>query len=180
MSVLVLGIDPGPKATGWVLYDGERVLAGEPDADNQRLLDFSPYWHAGVEQLNRADVGEAVLACHVGIEWITSYGMAVGADVFETCWWAGRLAQHIGGLSTPVERITRRDIKLHLCGSARAKDANVRQALIDRFGGVQGKAAAVGTKRAPGPLYGTRSHMWAALAVAVTLLDQLPARRPAA
>jgi hypothetical protein len=41
----------------------------------------------------------------------------------------------------------------------RAKDANIRQALIDKLG-------AVGTKKAPGPLYGISGHLWAALAVA--------------
>jgi hypothetical protein len=36
----------------------------------------------------------------------------------------------------------------------------VRQALIDRLG-------PQGTKKNPGPTYGMRSHLWAALAVAV-------------
>ena len=31
----------------------------------------------------------------------------------------------------PAMLVYRRDVKLHLCGQARAKDANVRQALID-------------------------------------------------
>ncbi len=67
--------------------------------------------------------------------------------------------------------LKRFDVKLHLCGNARAKDTNIRQALIDRFGGIEGKSKAVGTKKAPGPLYGCKSHMWAALAVAVTWWD---------
>ena len=71
----------------------------------------------------------------------------------------------------PAE-LTRRAVKLHLCGSARAKDTNIRAALIDRFGGTGGRRAAVGLKASPGPLYGIRSHEWAALAVAVTWHDQ--------
>jgi hypothetical protein len=58
--------------------------------------------------------------------------MPVGAEVFETIYWSGRFAEAYG-----VEhdaRITRIDVKMHLCHSPRAKDGNVRQALIDRFG----------------------------------------------
>jgi hypothetical protein len=53
---------------------------------------------------------------------------------------------------------------MHLCNSMRAKDANVRQALIDRFG-------PVGTKKQPGKLYGVATHYWAALGVAVYSAD---------
>ena len=61
-------------------------------------------------------------------------------------------------------------MKLTLCGDARAKDPNIRAALIDRWGG--SKAAAVGTKKSPGPLYGFKSDMWAALAVAETFIER--------
>jgi hypothetical protein len=60
--------------------------------------------------------------------------------------------------------LPRRVVKLALCGDSRAKDANIRQALIDRFGG----SAAVGRKAAPGPLYGIHRDVWSALAIAVT------------
>jgi hypothetical protein len=65
-----------------------------------------------------------------------------------------------------VTRVFRKDVKLHLCNSPRAKDANVRQALLDRLG-------PQGTKKAPGPTYGVKSHEWAALAVAVYGWDQI-------
>ena len=153
----VLAIDPGPERSGWVLFDGRRVRRGSPDEDNGSLLDLS--------------ITETVFGrTPVAIEWIQSYGMAVGRDVFETCYWVGRFAQAVHDVD--VTRIPRRDIKLHLCGTARARDTNVRQALIDRFGGSGGRKAAVGTKAAPGPLYGVKSHMWSALALAVTYWDQ--------
>ena len=63
-------------------------------------------------------------------------------------------------------------MKLALCGSARAKDANVRQAIIDRFAGVGGKAVAVGTKKTPGPLYGISNHKWSALALCLVWIDK--------
>jgi hypothetical protein len=76
---------------------------------------------------------------------------------FETCVWIGRF--------TEVARVEptlcyRKDIKLFLCGTMRAKDANIRQALLDLIG-------PQGTKAQPGPTYGIKSHSWAALAVAV-------------
>lgn len=105
---------------------------------------------------------------HVVIEGIESFGMAVGRDVFETVFWSGRFAQHAGSF----DRVFRKQVKLHLCGQARAKDGNIRQALIDRFGGVGGKEVAIGRKASPGPLHGVKSHIWSALAVAVTYHDR--------
>jgi hypothetical protein len=96
----------------------------------------------------------------LAIEAIASYGMPVGAEVFNTCIFVGRFQQAWRNPDA-VKLIYRRDVKLFLCGSARAKDGNIRQALIDKLG-------PVGTKAAPGPLYGVKSHAWAALAVAVT------------
>ena len=64
--------------------------------------------------------------------------------------------------------VYRKDVKLHLCGSSRAKDPSVRAALIDLYpasGG--GKCPQIGTKRQPGPLFGVSSHAWPALGVAV-------------
>jgi hypothetical protein len=101
---------------------------------------------------------------------IASYGMAVGASVFETCVWIGRFVQTASVSGGNVTRVFRKDVKLHLCNSPRAKDGNVRQALIDRLG-------PQGTKKAPGPTYGVKSHEWAALAVAVYGWDQLFGRQ---
>ena len=147
----VLAIDPGTTSSAWVVYDGARVLAHGIDR-NPDLLD----------QLREMDPH---FVSAVVIEQVESFGLAVGAEVFETVFWSGRFFERSRGKGA---RVTRRAVKLHLCGQARAKDANIRQALIDRFGGLEAK----GTKKAPGPLYGLRSHEWAALAVAVTWVDQ--------
>ena len=92
--------------------------------------------------------------------------MAVGAEVFDTVCWAGRFAE--AAHRVPVVMLPRRAVKLALCGDSRAKDANIRQALIDRFGG----SAAIGRKAAPGPLYGITRDVWSALAIAVTYTIQ--------
>jgi hypothetical protein len=101
-------------------------------------------------------------------EMVASYGMAVGRETFETVLWCGRFAEasrtvplkYPNTMPSSVRKVYRKDIKMHLCQSMRAKDANIRQALIDKLG-------PVGTKRNPGPLYGISSHLWSALAVAI-------------
>lgn len=155
MSPVILALDPGPDNTGWCLFDGRLIDSG--NSSNEDLL-------AGL-----ADMPADLLA----IEMISSYGLAVGKDVFETCVWIGRFWQR---WSKPEETqlIYRREVKLHLCGTAQAKDANVRQAILDQFprtGG--GKTPQVGTKAQPGPLYGVKTHAWSALAVAITCRDKI-------
>jgi hypothetical protein len=148
----IIGIDPGPEQSAVVMWDGAKVekfgIIANGDIQFDRLMD-----------------GLIVDKC--AIEMIASYGMPVGAEVFETCVAIGQFTErwHRTSLDWPL-RIPRGDIKLHLCRSVKAKDANVRQALIDRFG-------QPGTKKTPGPLYGITSHCWAALAVAVTAHDSL-------
>ena len=102
----------------------------------------------------------------VVIEKVESFGMAVGEEVFETVFWSGRFAEAVDPV--PVGRLGRRAVKLAICGDPRAKDPNIRQALIDRYGG---KDRAVGTKAAPGPLHGVAKDVWAALAVAIAWLE---------
>jgi hypothetical protein len=99
------------------------------------------------------------------LEMIASYGMPVGREVFETCVWIGRFMGAFG--AGRCDRVTRIAVKSHICHSARANDGNIRQALIDRLG-------APGTKKQPGATYGLSGDVWAALAVAVTWLDQRP------
>jgi hypothetical protein len=95
----------------------------------------------------------------VVIEMIASYGMAVGQTVFETCVWIGRFIECI---DVPYMLVFRKDVKVHFCGSNKAKDSNVMHAVADKFGGLK---AAKGTKKNPGPLYGFSADMWAALAI---------------
>ena len=94
---------------------------------------------------------------------IASYGMPVGKEVFETCVWIGRFIQ--ARTCQPFCYIYRKEEKINLCGSMKAKDSNIRQALIDRFG-------EVGTKKQQGFFYGFKKDIWAAFAVGCTYLDK--------
>jgi hypothetical protein len=148
----ILAIDPGTTHSGWCRYQDGRVIESGV-IENAAVV--------GLHYLRQDD--------DMAIEMVASYGMAVGAETFRTVWWAGRFAQQwvdrTGRL--PME-IFRKDVKLHLCGTTKAKDTNIRHALIDRYGGEGGREAAVGRKATPGPLYGVVSHAWPALAVAIT------------
>jgi Holliday junction resolvasome RuvABC endonuclease subunit len=140
----LLAIDPGNEETGWVFFDTatNKILEFRKEC-NEKVL-FS---------VERLDPDETV------IERIASYGMAVGESVFLTCFFIGRLIERASTCG-PVHLITRKEVVVQLCGTARAKDSNIRQVLIDRFG-------EPGTKKNPGPTYGIKADMWAALAVAV-------------
>jgi hypothetical protein len=89
----------------------------------------------------------------------------VGREVFDTVRWAGRFEE--AAHPTPVALLGRKDVVTHLTGTARGNDADVRAALIDRFGG----SSAIGKKASPGPLHGIAKDVWSALAIAVTYSD---------
>ena len=166
--MILLAIDPGPTESAYVVFDAAvaRPLAWDK-ADNESVKDIV---QGRAVPLVRGS--EALAASHdrVVIEMVASYGMAVGAEVFETCVWVGRFSEASRARAGAYARLVfRRDVKLHICGSSRAKDANVRQALIDRYG--PGKARAVGLKASPGPLYGMTGDCWAALGVAITAAE---------
>jgi hypothetical protein len=103
------------------------------------------------------------------IEMVASYGMAVGETVFETVFWIGRFFEAAYGFKSR-DRLYRKDEKINLCHSMKAKDSNISQALIDRFASNttnKGK----GTKKNPGFFYGFAKDIWAAYAVGVTYHD---------
>lgn len=156
---MILAIDPGTTESGWCIYDGTAVThSGVMHNDKMLAYVSRPVFQTSGHRF--------------AIEMIASYGMAVGREVFETCVWIGRF-QQAWHEPAAVELIYRKDVKLHLCGTTKAKDPNVRQALLDKFPRTGGGATPqIGIKTKPGPLYGVSSHAWAALAVAVTATAQ--------
>lgn len=151
----ILAIDPGTTDSAYILWNGEKPLEFGIKPNSEIFPILAKH---GTNQPDTLLV----------IEKIESYGMAVGVETFETVHWSGRFHQYwtdIGG-NPQVTMLGRKTIKMHLCSSMKAKDGNIRQALLDRFG-------PVGVKKAPGILYGVSSHIWAALAVAVTHYDEM-------
>jgi hypothetical protein len=148
----ILAIDPGNEQSAYVTVGGDYrpLLFGK--VENKKLLRII------------RDMG---FDCdHAAIEAVASYGMTVGKEVFETCVWIGRFDMAIKyEMWIMPEFVYRKDVKLNLCGSPRAKDSNIIQALKDRFGDK-------GTKKAPGWFYGFKADCWQAYALAVTWIDE--------
>lgn len=143
---VIFAIDPGTTRSAYVLWDGSAItgMAIEPN----------PVLLADIRRLANWDVT-------LVLEMVEGRGMPVGQETFTTCVWSGRFLQAF--LADDPERshhlIYRREVKLQLCGSARAKDPNVRQALLDRLG----KDACRGVAK----------DLWAALALVVTHEDMV-------
>lgn len=150
MSRQIIAIDPGTTDGAYVVWDctTEKLIESKI-LPNDKLLEF---------------IKQQEFTTEVFCEMIACYGMAVGKETFETCVWIGRCEQICADRGHSFSRVYRLAVKVHHCHSAKAKDPNVRQALIDRFG-------IVGTKKAPGPLWGVASHIWSALAIATFASD---------
>lgn len=144
---MILAIDPGNIESAYVLMDKKTYKPIEfGKISNEEML----------EKVKTLSYNNLV------IEMIASYGMPVGASVFDTCVWIGRFIQ---ASYCYGEYIYRKEEKINLCGSMKAKDSNIRQALIDRFG-------EVGTKSNKGFFYGFKKDIWSAFAVGCTYLDK--------
>ena len=153
-----IALDPGNLQTAVVRYDEiQKRPVHAAIVPNNELLSWLQ------EQSKLADV-----CPELAVEMIASYGMPVGKEVFETCLWIGRFIQVWGGA---YRKVYRREEKLHLCHSPKANDANIRQAIMDLYG--SNRTDAIGTKKAPGPLYGISKDMWAALAIAIVASETL-------
>ena len=148
---MILAIDPGNEYSGYAVLDKKLKPVEFGKAPNNELYEKVELW-----------VNDWPAITQLAIEMIASYGMPVGKEVFETCVVIGRIVQI--AIKLPTQYIYRREEKINLCGSMKAKDANIRQALIDRFG-------PVGTKKNPGWFYGVAKDVWSAIAVGVTFHD---------
>lgn len=145
----VLAIDPGPTQSAYVVWDGNTIVAKYIDHNEKLIKILSDYPHTYYP---------------LAVEKIVSYGMSVGESVFSTVFWAGRFCQAWNGEHFLIPRLT---VKQHLCHDSRAKDSNIRQALIDRF-----EPDLKPRCRPKEKLKGLKNDLWAAFALAVTFYDQ--------
>ena len=153
---MIFAIDPGNELSAYAVLDSDLRPVRFGKITNDKMLDIIT---AMFSQTQNHD--------HFAIEMIGHYGtgMPAGRTVFDTCVWIGRFVQQHCSLQEedPVF-IMRKDEKMNLCGNMKAKDSNIRQALIDRFG-------VVNTKKNPGWFYGVSKDVWQAIAVGVTYYD---------
>ena len=143
---MILGIDPGPTESAYCLWDGSKI--------HRMGVVFS-------QDIRHTLRPGMTVAC----EHLQCFGMAVGREVFETAYWIGEFRGECRVSGLPFVRVMRTEIKMHFCNSMRAKDSNIRAALIDRFG-------APGKKASPGLTYGLKGDIWSAFAIAVYATDK--------
>lgn len=159
---MILAIDPGNEKSAYVVLE-----------DDLKPGEFGKVSCAHVRDIVIPTLVDLYPGITLAIEMVASYGMPVGREVFETCFWAGMFWQAANVKDKRL--IYRIDEKLTLCRDSRAKDANIRQALIDRFAyGVPNKGK--GTKKEPGWFYGFSADVWQAYAVGVTCADMMEGR----
>lgn len=153
---MIFAIDPGNVESAYCIIDNDLKPIAFDKVENDALLSL----------IREGEAPSALV-----IERIASYGMAVGKEVFQTCEWIGRFTEAALSRGWCVEYIYRQEEKLHICKDNRAKDANIRRALIDRFAQHDLKNGR-GTKKCPDWFYGFRADVWAAYAVAITYAEK--------
>ena len=170
----ILAIDPGNKESAYVLLD--RITLKPiwfnklPNGDIYDMDDRPCWAEIVLKALNiYTRWYDIVYPC---IEMVASYGMAVGADVFDTVHWIGWYWKSFEDhpMMTTPKRIYRKDEKMNLCHSMKANDSNITQALVDRFAPGETNHGK-GTKKNPGWFYGFKKDIWQAYAVGVTYHD---------
>jgi hypothetical protein len=129
------------------------------------LPEFRLVWFGKLPNEEIYDVVKNFRIDEVALEMVACYGMPVGKDVFETCVWIGRFIEQLKGHK--ISYVYRKDEKMCLCGSLKAKDSNIRQALINRYAKHDFKTGK-GTKKNQDVFYGVANDVWQAIAVAVT------------
>ena len=193
----ILALDPGNRKTGWVLAN----LSSEDPCGlcivNKEVSENGEIRRQLLEDTLRSFRDEQVVLL---IETPRPRGQPTSSEEMETLIEIGRFVQAWEQLAEGDETVRwsyvwRKDVKSVVCGSSRAKDSNIRAALIEFFGG---EAAAIGATKcpeckgkgwkgrgrpiceecegsgwdaAPGPLHGFNSHIWPALGVLVTWLQ---------
>ena len=144
--MILLAIDPGTTKSGVVIFDGTNIFFREK-VSNEYLRELILLGEIKYDR-----------AC---IEGIACNGGAVGREVFETCYWIGRLIECIMSQNIIPKIMYRREVKNYLCPKIKSNDAVLRAAVIKILG-------EPGTKKNPGPTYGVTGDVWQALALALT------------
>ena len=138
----VYGIDPGTDKSALVGIDEDYKVIFKQYADNLEI------------EKTLESIGKKHQLC---IEFVQSYGMAVGQTTFLTVRAIGRFEKAFGN-DANIYLYTRPTILTHITGGVRGKKkTQVIQSLKLRFG----------ESKKGEPLEGISNHLWDALAVAV-------------
>lgn len=151
----ILALDVGTTESGYCLMDEDTYQPYSfGKISNDELLNIAKHWDYG----------------KMAYEAFASYGMAIGQSTIKSIEWNGRFIQCAFDRDIPVFPVFRKEEKINLCGSMKAKDANIRQALIDRFAFFDFKNGK-GTKLNQDFFYGFSKDAWSAFAIGTTYID---------
>ena len=154
----VMGIDPGNRESAYCVVD----------LPEMRPVRFGKVVNEDLIEI----ICTAQDVDRFAIERVACYGMPVGREVFDTCEWIGRYTQIITDWYDVMPGfVLRMEEKERICHDARAGDANIRRALIDRFATHDLKNGK-GTKKEPDWFFGFASDVWAAYAVALVYCER--------
>ena len=148
----ILSLDVGTTESAYALMD--HSLANP-------LIKFGKVSNEAITQVLLQGTNIGVMA----YEEFASYGMPIGESTMRSIWWNGYYCRVCEQLYLPYAPVLRKDVKMHLCQTMKAKDCNIRQALIDKYG-------EPGTKKNPGILYKVSKDVWSAIAINITYYDK--------
>ena len=151
---MIFAIDPGNIKSAYVIVGSDMQVLEHCKADNLQVE----------KALYKAlKIPNIEIVC----ESVTCYGMPVGKEVFDTCKQIGRF-EHICDLfKNRINYVPRIKEKTIICHDAKAKDSNIRRALIDKYAKFDFKNGK-GNKRNPDWFQGFGGDEWSAFAVAET------------
>jgi hypothetical protein len=147
---MIIGIDPGSTETAYCRIDNQYHILEAQKFPNEEVA----------KMLKRCTSNH-----HVAIESIQSYGMPVGREIFETCFWIGEYVRICKDMCLEYLLIPRPEYTRRICGVGKINDTVLRQALLLRFGGDK--------KEEPLNSLKGSTDKRSAFAVAVYLLDTL-------
>lgn len=153
----IFAIDAGTTESGYCIMDSETykpLFFGKDD--NEEVLKYVLEGNYDV----------------LVYEEFQSYGMSVGKSTITSITWNGRFIQAAVSLLKPFYPIYRSEEKITICGTMKAKDANIRQALIDRFAEFDFKQGK-GVKAHRDFFYGFAKDSWSGFAIAYTFAEKM-------
>jgi hypothetical protein len=161
----ILAVDPGNKESAFCLCSPDLHPLAFGKIENGEWLERS-IDKALID--NKCLPGNTVIV----IEDMESFGMPVGRSVLDTERYIGELTREYGKYGNfHIAYVYRHEEKRMICHSAKANDATIKQALVDRFAPGEPNYGK-GTKKAPGFFYGFYKDVWSAFAQCVTYHDK--------
>lgn len=152
----ILSIDVGTNETGYCIVENETY----------KPLQFGKINNEELLKIVKVEEYDTLV-----YEEFQSYGMPIGISTIASITWNGRYIQSALDRNIPTFPIYRKEEKINICNSMKAKDSNIRQALIDRFATFDFKNGK-GTKKQKDFFFGFSKDIWSAFAIAITFLDK--------